>query len=201
VRSKVGEGDWLVLAVALTNGSNTTEQFHFYDELDSNVGKTLSGRAAVHPPVPFELEIGLSGSYGPQDRTTSSAHPMWFFGPDALAHIGPCDVKLQWLTGRSAGDPEQQVYGLRLHGGGYLEVDTMVTPTIGVLGRIEYRDALVWLGTERLYITQSWRATVGARWVLSARATIKGEYLHNGEYGRVPQIRNDVFTTSLILSY
>jgi hypothetical protein len=27
----------------------------------------------------------------------------------------------------------------------------------------------------------------------------KAEYLHNGEYGRVQQIKNDVFTTSLLL--
>jgi hypothetical protein len=201
VRSKLGAGDWLVLAAAATNGSNTTEQFHFYDELDSNAGKTLSGRASVRLPVDFSLELGLSGSYGPQDRTTANDHAMWFAGPDLLAHVGPCDVKAQWLTGRSPGDPAQDVYGLRLHGGGYLEVDTMATPSIGVLGRLEYRDALVWLATERAYITRSWRATVGVRWVMSARAVVKAEVLHNGEYGRLPQVRNDVFTSSLVLSY
>jgi hypothetical protein len=29
----------------------------------------------------------------------------------------------------------------------------------------------------------------------------KVEYLHNGEYGGVPQIQNDVFTSSLLLMY
>ena len=68
-----------MLALALTNGSNTTEQFHFYDEIDSNAGKTGSGRLAVR--LPLSIEVGLSGSYGPQDRTTDTEHAMWFFGP------------------------------------------------------------------------------------------------------------------------
>jgi hypothetical protein len=200
-RAKLGQDDWLVLAAAATNGSNTIEQWHFYDELDSNAGKTLSGRAAAHLPLPFELEVGLSGSYGPQDWSANNDHAMWFVGPDLLGHVGPCDVKLQWLTGRAAGDAVDDVYGLRLHGGGYLEVDTMVTPSLGLLGRIEYRDALVWLGSDRAYLTKSWRATIGARWVLTARATLKVEYLHNGEYGRLPSVPNDVFTSSFVLEY
>jgi hypothetical protein len=201
VRTKLGTDDWLVLAAAATNGSNTTEQFHFYDELDSNAGKTASGRVSARLPLGFDAELGLSGSYGPQDRSTSNAHAMWFFGPDLLAHAGPCDIKAQWLTGRSAGLAAEEVYGLRLHGGGYLEVDAMFTPSFGALGRIEYRDALVWLGSERAYVTRSWRATVGGRWVITARATLKAEYLHNGEFGRIPQVANDVFTVSLVLSY
>src|SRR5881394_4020668 len=63
LRTKFGSGDWLVLAVALTNGSNTTEQFHFYDEIDSNAGKTASGRLAVRL-LPLAIEIGASGSAG-----------------------------------------------------------------------------------------------------------------------------------------
>ncbi len=57
VRSKFGTGDWLVLAGAVTNGSNGTEQFHFYNEVDTNAGKTASGRIALHYPGDFELEL------------------------------------------------------------------------------------------------------------------------------------------------
>ena len=77
----------------------------------------------------------------------------------------------------------------------------MFGPSFGALGRIEYRHALVWLGSERAYLTKSWRATAGARWVWSTRATLRAEYLLNGEYGGVPGIRNDIFTSSLVLSY
>ena len=76
------------------------------------------------------------------------------------------------------------------------------------MGRGEFRDALVWLGNpeapegaDRLYITKSWRATVGARAVVNEHVVVKAEYLHNGEYGGVPQIPNDVFTSSLLLTY
>jgi hypothetical protein len=201
VRSKLGADDWLVIAAALTNGSNTTEQFFFYDETDSNAGKTLSGRLSVHPPLPVFVEIGASGSYGSQDRTTSDQHAMWFVGPDLLARLGPVDVKAQWLKGRSAGDPTQNLYALELHGGGYLEVDAMLTPSWGVLGRAEYRSADITLPPQRAYVSRSWRATFGARWVISTWATLKAEYLHNGEYGSVPGIPDDVFTSSLVMGY
>ena len=65
-----GSDDWLVLAVALTNGSNTTEQFHFYDELDSNAGKTGSG-AAVGPAAPLssrDRRLGQRRPAGSLDR-------------------------------------------------------------------------------------------------------------------------------------
>lgn len=201
VRSKFGEDDWLTVAAALTNGSNTTEQFFFYDETDSNSGKTGSARVSIRPPLPVRLELGMSGSYGPQDRTTSNAQAMWFFGPDLLATIGPLDIKIQWLKGKAAGDPTQNVYQLDLKGGGYVEIDTMLTASWGLIGRIEYRDAFIALDTSRAYVTKSWRATGGARLVLNTWATLKAEYLHNGEYGQIPGIRNDVFTSSLVLAY
>jgi hypothetical protein len=217
VRSKFLDGDRVVIAAALTNGSSTTEQFHFYDEIDSNAGKTASGRLSVRPLPSLDLEIGLSGEYGAQDHALDSLDPMWFWGLDLLGHIGPVDIKAQYLRGGADGeradriyDPNHRPYGLDLKHGGYLEVDWMITPLIGVYGRGEIRDALVWLGNpdnltgigaDRLYITQSWRATGGARAVINEHIVLKAEYLHNGEYGRVPHIANDVFTSSLVLIY
>jgi len=126
---------------------------------------------------------------------------MWFFGPDLIAELSPVDVKAAWLKGKAAGDPTQDVYQLDLKGGGYLEADAVVTPTLGVLGRIEYRDAFVALGSDRAYVTKSWRATAGVRLVLASWAIAKAEYLRNGEYDGLPSVRNDVFTSSLVLSY
>jgi hypothetical protein len=201
VRSKFGADDWLTLAAAVTNGSNTVEPFFFYDETDSNAAKTVSGRVSVSPPLPFMLELGASGSYGAQDRTTNTQHAMWFVGPDLLARFGAVDVKAQWLKGRAAGDPTQNVYSLDLHGGGYLEVDAMLTPSWGVMGRAEYRSADIALPPERIYVSRSWRGTLGARYVMTTWAALRAEYLHNGEYASGGDVPNDVFTSSLVLGY
>ena len=201
VRSKFGAEDLVTVAAAVTNGSNTTEQFHFYDEIDSNAGKTVSGRLSLQTPTSFKVEVGFSGSWGAQDRSLSSEHAMWFVGPDLIVRAGALELKAQWLRGKAPGSDREQVYGLDLHGGGYLEADVTLSPSFGFYGRGEYRNANVWLGTERYYRTRSWRATGGARWVFTERAVLKAEYLHNGEYGGIPQVSNDVFTSSLVLSY
>jgi hypothetical protein len=206
VRSKFGPDDLFVVAAAVTNGSNTTEQFHFYSEIDTNAGKTASGRLSLHPPLPVDLELGVSGAYGSQDIARDSRGIMWFAGIDFTAHIKNVDFKAQVLKGAAPGRPQDDAYGLALHKAGYAELDWMLTPIFGLEGRAELRDALVWLGDtttdvaqNRLYITQSWRGVGGVRLAFSDRVVFKAEYLHNGEYGRVPQIRNDVFTTSLLL--
>jgi hypothetical protein len=212
VRSKLGDGDWLIIAAALTNGSSTIEMFHFYDETDSNAGKTVSGRIAIAPGR--RVELGLSGAYGAQDHALSSSGALWFAGADLQAHLGRLEIKAEWLTARGPGetqavyDPAHRPYGLRLNVGAYLEADLMVTSKLGLLGRAEVRDARVWLGDpdgsmggDRLYITKNWRATFGARYVANEHVVVKAEYLHNGEYGGVPQIRDDVFTSSLILAF
>jgi hypothetical protein len=207
LRSKFGPNDFLVLAGAITNGSNTTEQFHFFDEIDTNAGKTASGRIGLRLPLSFELEIGASGSYGAQDRAIDSQGAMAFFGFDMLAQAGSFDLKAQFLRGKAPGRPVDNVYGLELHGGGYLETNLMVTPWLGLLARGEYRDAFVWLGNpaapdgaNRAYLTKSWRATGGVRIVFNERIMLKAEYLRNGEYGGIPEIRNDMFTSSLVFS-
>jgi hypothetical protein len=211
VRSKMGPDDLFVVAGAVTNGSFTTEQFHFYNEIDTNAGKTASGRVSLHPPIPVDMELGASGMYGPQDRSPNDAGKMWFWGIDYQLHLRNFDLKAQYLRGASPGDPsnpQNEVFALRLHGGGYLELDEMLLPWLGLMGRIEYRDADVWLGdpndtggADRIYVTRSWRATGGVRVVFNDRVILKAEYLHNGEYDGIPQIRNDVFTSSLVVIY
>jgi hypothetical protein len=211
LRHKIGDEHQLVIAVAVTNGSSVVEPFHFYDEIDSNNGKTVSARLAARSRGVLEWEVGASGSWGAQDRAFDSRNSLWFAGLDALVHVGRLDLKAQWLIGRGKGETDRlyeeahRPYGLHLSTGAYLEGDLMLTPWLGVLARGELRDARVWLGDpdapgggERLYITKSWRVTGGLRLVFNARTILKAEYLKNGEYGGVPTIPNDVFTSSLV---
>jgi hypothetical protein len=219
VRSTLGTNDWLILAGALTNGSSVIEPFFFYDETDSNWGKTLSGRAAVTHPFlvrgdVLRVEVGASGSYGAQDRALDSRYPMWFAGVDLQASWRWWQLHGEFLRGSADGevgppvDLAHRVYGLRLNNGAYLELMTMFTSLVGGIVRGDLRDAYVWLGDptlpqggDRLYITKSWRLTLGVRVVVNDRIVVKAEALHNGEYGGVPPIPNDVFTTSLVMSY
>jgi hypothetical protein len=206
VRSKFGPDDLLVIAGSVTNGSFTTEQFFFYNETDTNLGKTASGRISLHPPLPLDMEIGTSGSYGPQDRSPNDAGKMWFWGVDYQLHLRRADLRAEYLRGASPGDALNQVYGLHLYGGGYVELVAYLQAHLGLIGRIEYRDAFIWLGdpnapggADRAYLTKGWRATGGVHVNFTDRIILKAEYLHNGEYGGVPQIKDDVFTTSLVL--
>ncbi|HEX3902137.1 MAG TPA: hypothetical protein VH853_04750 [Polyangia bacterium] len=206
VRSKFGPDDLLVLAGAVTNGSFTTEQFFFYNETDVNLGKTASGRISLHPPLPLDMELGTSASYGPQDRSPNDAGKMWFWGVDYQLHLRRADLRAEYLRGSSPGDPVNGVYGLHLYGGGYVELVAYLQAHFGLIGRIEYRDAFIWLGdpnapggADRAYLTKGWRATGGVHVNFTDRIILKAEYLHNGEYGGVPQIKDDVFTTSLVL--
>jgi hypothetical protein len=219
VRSKLGPRDMLVLAGAVTNGSSVIEPFHFYDETDSNAGKTASGRFAIALPLPFRFELGVSGMYGAQDRALDSRHPIWFQGADLQLLTPRFQLTAEVLRGHSAGElgavavGAKRVYGLDLRGGGYVQATAMLTWMFGLLVRAEFRDALVWLGdpmlqatdptttADRIYVTKSWRVTAGLRAVITDRLVVKLEYLHNGEYGGVPSIPNDVFTSSVVMSY
>lgn len=194
--------DHLIVATAITNGSFGTEQFHFHTEIDTNTFKTLSGRVSVRVPVAMgTLEVGPSGQWGTQDGTPDGSGKMWTAGVDAEFETSRFDIKAQWLKARAPGDEVDQIYSLKLHNGGYVEANAILTPIIGVLGRAEFRDAEVQQGMERLYITKNWRATAGVRLIFNPNAILKAEFSHNGEYGGVPSIPDDVFTTSAVMAF
>ena len=43
--------------------------------------------------------------------------------------------------------------------------------------------------------------TAGARWLFNPHVIVKAEYYHNHELGGLEQLDNDMFTSSLLLSY
>jgi hypothetical protein len=200
-RTKLAD-DHLILAAAVTNGSFSTEQFHFFTETDTNTFKTVSGRAAVRIPIGSgSFEIGPSGSWGKQDGVPDEGGNMWFVGADAELEISRLDIKASWLRGKAPGNELTMAYSLDLKQGGYVEADVIVTPILGILGRAEFRDALVQQSTERLYITKNWRAVAGMRLIFNPNAILKAEYSHNGEYGGTPSIPDDVVTASAVMAF
>jgi hypothetical protein len=194
--------DHIIIAAALTNGAFTTEQFHFFTETDANAFKTVSGRAALRLPVGSgTLELGPSGSWGTQDGARDGGKKMWFAGADLELALTRFNLRAQFLRGKAPGDEVTMAYALDLKNGGFAEANVILTPMIGILGRAEFRDALVQQGMERLYITKNWRATAGVRLIFSPNAIVKAEYSHNGEYGGTPSIPDDVVTTSAVMAF
>jgi hypothetical protein len=201
--------DWLILAASVTNGSSVTEQFHFSGEVDSNSGKTLSGRVAISAPVGNlaafiagdRLELGVSGEWGAQDRASDNAGKLWFVGLDVQYLGSNYALKAQGMRGGAPGRYADRAWGLDLRNSGYVELDWQIFGHLGLILRAEARDALVTLGLERAYLTKSSRYTGGIRVPLSANITAKAEYLNNREYGGIRAIKNDIFTSSLVLAY
>ena len=194
--------DHIILAAALTNGAFTTEQFHFLTETDANTFKTVSGRAALRLAIGSgTLEIGPSGSWGTQDGARDGGKKMWFAGADLELALTRFNLRASFLRGKAPGDEVTMAYSLDLKKGGFAEADIILTPMIGILGRAEFRDALVQQGMERLYITKNWRATAGVRLIFNPNAVVKAEYSHNGEYGGTPSIPDDVVTTSAVMAF
>lgn len=207
-RTKLLDG-WLILAASVTNNSSSTEQFHFSGEVDKNWGKTLNGRVALHVPVgdlipamagDF-LEVGGSGEWGPQDRATDVDGQIWFAGVDLTYSSAYFTLKGQWMRGFAPGRDVERVWALDLSDSGYVELQSMLTPWLGLMVRGDLRQAVVTLGRDRVYVTDSFRVTGGARVVFNAHIAAKAEYLHNGEFGDVPEFDNDVFVSALVLSY
>jgi hypothetical protein len=208
VRSKL-LNDWLIVAGSATNDSSGTEQFHFQSEIDKNSGKTLNGRAAINIPIGkllpplsgHRLEIGYSEERGPQDWATDNNGSIWFRGVDLQYLATNFAVKAQYIRGGAPGTPDGLAWKLDLHNSGYVEFDWQVLPFAGVLLRAEQRDAVVIEGTERAYITKERRLTGGLRFVFNPHIVAKVEYLNNREFGGIQEFKNDIFTSSLVLSY
>ena len=204
VRSRL-LNEWLIVAASVTNNTSTTEQFHFYREIDSNASKVLNGRLAVSIPVwsGTRLELGGSGEFGTQDRGAGGSGNAWFAGGD-LQLLGPnFAVKGLLMRGKVPGNPMgvTGLWSLDLKTSGYLEADWLFLPWLGVNLRGDLRDALVILDMTRAYMTKQWRFTGGLRVVFSPRIVLKAEYLHNTEFGGVQAFKNDIFTSSLVLMY
>lgn len=200
--------DRLIIAAAVTNNTSVVEQFDFYREIDRNVGKTLSGRLATSIPLGGiaaldgdRVEVGVSGQWGAQDDDTRSDREFWLVGADFQYRGTNLTLKAEILRGESPGTADEEVWALDLSPSGYVELDWQAHARLGFMLRADLRDALVRLGTERVYVTDQARFTGGLRWLFNPHIIAKAEYFHNQELGGMAQFSNDMFTSSLLLMY
>ena len=192
-------GQRLTYNVALTNGTTATEKFaHFSDELDTNAGKTVSGRISYRLPLPFTLEVGASGLTGAQDLQPSDSDRYHQYGADLQLEAKGLTVRGEWLHATADGNPVAEAASLRARGG-FLEAYYQIWPWAGVLARGDYRRAKLF-AFPNLYLTDDARATVGARFDLTPNAIGKIEYLHVMELTG-PELKDDVFAASFIFRF
>ncbi|HYV66034.1 MAG TPA: hypothetical protein VE964_07305 [Myxococcales bacterium] len=189
----------LTFNLAVSNGGTFTEKFaHFFNEVDFNGGKTLSGRVSVLLPLPFTAEIGASGEIGAEDEQRSDSTVQWLGGVDLRVSIGDATLKAELLRGHADGGGIDQAASLRVTGW-YGELQYQLLPWLGLLGRVDRRKADL-LAFPNLYLTDELRYTGGLRFDVSWNVIAKLEYAKLVEVTG-PEIPDDLFTSSFIFKF
>lgn len=200
-------GDLLDVAIAVTNGSNVTEQFPFSDEIDTNNFKTISGRLSTKLPVGAGLELGASAAFGAQDFQFSDSIYQWHVGGDLHLEVRGFDLRGEVVSGSAAGQDNATAMPLIQCGtapclhykGAYGQVAYRVLNWLMPYVRVDWRDAFHRSGESFVYISDLLRVTGGLRLELGTSIILKAEYTYVRELGRVPQFPDDVFTSSLVV--
>jgi Putative beta-barrel porin-2, OmpL-like. bbp2 len=192
------------LNVAITNGTSFNELFPFYDEVDSNQLKTGSARLHIAPLRGAEL--GVSGSYGAQDRQASDDVRQWMYAVDFHLHRHDLVLRGEFVNGRAKGETEPGLQPCNLapclrFKGAYGLLGYRLTNIVMPYVRVDWRDALHRNGASFVYISQVGRATAGLRLALTQNLVVKAEYTYNHELGRAPLFNDDVLTSSLVVTY
>lgn len=207
-RLRFGEDDRFVFNIAFTNGSHQVEYFPFYDEIDTNLFKTVAVRLSTNIPVGKKFEIGASGAFGAQDFQTSNTVWQWHYGADLTLQIKDFDLRGEFVQGAAEGkddvgdDPGACGLVPCIHyKGAYGQVAYRVANWFMPYVRVDWRNALHRSGQSFVYISDEMRITGGARFEIREDVIVKAEYTRNQELGDVPQFPNDVFTSSLVLKY
>lgn len=194
----------LIAAAAVTNGSFTTEQFSFRDEIDRNRMKTVTGRVSYRVAVGEGIELGASGAIGPQDGQPRDSVLYWHVGADLSLAWRNILVAAEYVKGEADGDSDELPCDLTPcidYQGAYGQIGYRLRGGLIPYARVDWRDATLLRGGDFAYVTDIARLTVGARKELGTRAIAKLEYTHTRELGTTPQAANDVLTSSLIVTY
>ena len=192
----------------MTNGSNFIEGFPFSDEIDTNSFKTVSGRLSWRFPFGGKgLELGVSGAYGAQDLQTSDSVIQYHLGADAHLAVGDLDFQAEAVTGKAEGltsptgpAPCDLAPCLRYQGF-YGQLGYRFTNWFMPYMRVDGRDALHQSGVSFTYISQLMRVTTGVHFEFGTNVIAKAEYTVIKELGSVPEIPDNVFTSSLVVRY
>lgn len=193
----------LILALSVTNGSSFTENFSFANEIDTNHFKTAMGRLSYVIPVGAGLEIGASGSVGAQDFQPEDRVIQKQYGFDLHLEVKGLDLTGEYVQGKvdgktEPGDPPCGIAPCLDFKAAYGMLGYRATTWLMPYARVDWREALHQNGASFVYNSNTLRITPGLRFEVGTSVIIKLEYTVNRELGRIPGIRNDVFTSSLV---
>jgi hypothetical protein len=197
------------IAAAVTNGSSFVEALPFQNEVAVTAAKTASSRWSYKLGVDPGIEVGVSGAYGAQDVLNAGNATQWHAGADVHFGWRGIDLDAEYVSGNAEGKtgagetPCGEASCIRYRGA-YALLGVRVAPWLEPFARWDWQDALQRLHdvqTDFVYIANLTRATGGARLDLGPNVIAKAEYTFNGELGRIPRIKNDVFTSSVVFRY
>ena len=203
--------DLLILALSVTNGSSFVELFPFYEQIDTNFFKTISGRIATRIPVGAGLELGFSGAFGAQDFQSDDSVYQYHLGGDLHLEIRDFDLRAEYVSGAAEGKDQAASGGMAavscgvapcLHYQGlYAQAAYRVLNWLMPYVRVDWRDATHRAVQSYVYVSDLMRVTGGLRFDIGQWVIIKAEYTYIKELGRIPQFNDDVFTSSLVVKY
>ena len=196
----------VALNVSVTNGSHGTENFPFYDEIDSNQMKTVAGRLSSKAPIGAGLEVGVSGSVGAQDLQADNSVIHWHYGVDLHLDWSDFDFTAEFLQGEAdgasfPGDPPCETTQCIRYKGAYGQLGYRWLNWLTPYARVDFRDALHQKGESFVYISELLRVTGGARLELGPSVIVKAEYTVTRELGKAPDFKNNVFTSSMVIRH
>ena len=208
LKARVGlaADDAVTVTAAVTNGSHFQESFPFADETDSNQFKTVAGRASLRLPG-APVEVGGSGAWGAQDQQGSQDLHQWHLGADLQASLGDFQLTGEYVQGEANGltDPDSEaecdlvpcLYYKAAYGLASYRLSNEIIP----YARVDWRNADHHGGADFTYLSRLVRGTGGLRLEFGTHVIVKAEYTVNREIGGIPQFRNDVFASALVVKY
>lgn len=199
----------LVWNVGVTNGNSFTFDTRIFETVESNSGKTVAGRLSydfAFGPISL-LELGMSGSWGPQDQQPSNNPRQWDWGPDFQIAFWAIQLRGQWFKvntdGGSIAEAKNYIAEAWYVEGMYSIPGLFdLVHTFGIYTRFSRRVATE-IDPKYVFIVDIAQVTPGIRVDISESIIFKAEYSFNLEMGYLKNyaFNNNVFTSSLVAKF
>jgi hypothetical protein len=212
-RFRFTEARTLILNIAVTNAGHGNELFPFSADVNLSHAVTGSGRLSFLLPIGPGIEIGVSGSVGPQDMQVSDSIIQSHFGVDLLADWDDLYFAAEFVIGEAPGQtaPGDVRCGLApclFYRAAYGRVGYRFLTWLMPYVRVDWRQATHQDGASFVYFSELTRFTVGFHFDVSSTVIVKAEYTANVELGpgtnfptSTGQFDDDIFTASLVARF